>query len=45
MTTGEKIILVNDLIKESPETTIKDYLEVLAEIESIIPIKKLAKAS
>lgn len=30
-----KIKLVEDLIKENPEATIKDYLEVLSEIKQV----------
>lgn len=30
-----KIKLVDDLIKENPEATIKDYLEVLSEIKQV----------
>lgn len=30
-----KIKLIDDLIKENPETTIKDYLEVLSEIKQV----------
>lgn len=32
-----KIKLIDDLIKENPEATIKDYLDVLSEIKQITP--------
>ncbi len=35
MTLEAKDKLIRDLVKESPDTTIKDYLEVLKEIEKI----------
>lgn len=36
MDTIEKTTLINDLIKENRDATIGDYLELMAEIESII---------
>lgn len=35
MTPTEKARLINDLIKENRDSTIKDYLETLKEIEQI----------
>lgn len=35
MTLCEKISLVNNLIKENPEVTIKEYLDTVQEIEGI----------
>ena len=35
MTLEAKDKLINDLIKESPDATIRDYLEVVKEIEQI----------
>lgn len=46
MTLNERISLIDSLIKENPDTTIKDYLETLSEITGIsqamflIPKKK-----
>ena len=36
MTLKKKELLIDDLIKEDPDSTIKDYLETIAEIEKII---------
>lgn len=35
MTLEAKNKLINDLIRENPDSTIKDYLEVIKELESI----------
>lgn len=35
MNLSEKIELINDLIKENPDNTIKDFLEIILEIEGI----------
>lgn len=35
MELADKIALVNDLIKENEEATIREYLDALKEIESI----------
>lgn len=36
LTQTEKVQLADDLIKENPNTTIKDYLDTLQEIETIM---------
>jgi len=35
MTLCKKISLIDSLIKENPDTTIKDYLDTMSEIEGI----------
>jgi hypothetical protein len=37
LTLSDKEQLIKDLIKEGRNTTIRDYVEVLAEIEGVIP--------
>jgi hypothetical protein len=35
MTKSEKNTIIHDLIKENPETTIKDYIQLLCELADI----------
>jgi hypothetical protein len=44
MTLAEKISLVDQFIKKEPDTTIKDFLEAVKEIEGIEKIDKIKKA-
>lgn len=35
MTLEKQVALVNDLVKKEPDFTIRDYLELVAELDSI----------
>jgi hypothetical protein len=41
MTLDEKISLIDDMIRENPDYTIRDYLNLLADIQSVADSMKI----